>query len=57
MCIELQEFSQVEHTCAFRPSPGSRTYDTLEVLFYQQMHPFVHSSTGSGDKPHLPQEA
>ena len=56
MCIELQEFSQVEHTCVFRPSPGSRTYDIWEVFFNQQMDPFVPSTNGSGDKLHLLQE-
>ena len=56
MCMELQEFSQVEHTCVLRPSPRSRTYDTLEYFLNQQMDPFVPSANGSGDKPHLPQE-
>ena len=56
MYIKLQEFSQAEHTCVFRPSLRSRTYDTLEVFFNQQMDHSVPSTNDSGDKPYLPQE-
>ena len=51
--IQLQEFSQAEHICVFSPSLRSRTYDTLEVFFNQQIDPFVPSANGSGDKLHL----
>ena len=56
MYIKLQEFSQAEHICVFSPSLRSRTYDTLEVFFNQQIDPFVPSANGSGDNHSCPKK-